>query len=218
MLHDLRQALRGLFRTPGFTAVAVVTLALGIGANTAVLTVARAVFSNPLPFADPDRLVSLSERRSGSRNTNLPVSGHEYAAWTDSNQVFDALALSRGERLNLTGTGEPEAIAVMRVSAGYLPLVGLQPALGRGFAEGDDVDGRNRVAILSDRLWRRRFAADDSVIGTRITLDDEPYTVVGVLAPLPASLTPDVLAPIDMPDQIRAVGRHNLQVIGRLRA
>jgi putative ABC transport system permease protein len=218
MLHDLRHALRGLLRTPGFTAVAVLTLALGIGANTAVLTVARAVFANPLPFAEPDRLVSLSERRSGSRSANIPVSGHEYAAWKDSNKVFDDLALSRGERLNLTGAGEPEAIEVLRVSSGYLPLVGLQPALGRGFVEGEDVDGRNRVAILSDQLWRRRFAADDSIIGKRITLDDEPYTVVGVLAPLPASLTTDVLAPIDMPDLIRAVGRHNLQVIGRLRA
>ena len=217
MLHDLRYAARGLLRSPGFTTVAVLTLALGIGANTAVFSLARAVFGNPLPFADSDRLVSLSERRSGSRNANIPVSGHEYEAWTGASHAFEAVAAFRGERLNLTGAGEPEAIEVVRVSANYLPLLGLQPALGRRFADGEDAAGRDGVAILSDRFWRRRFAADPGMVGRTVILDDRRFSVVGVLGPLPPSLSPDVLLPMDVPAQILAVGRHNLSVLARLR-
>jgi putative ABC transport system permease protein len=217
MLNDLRYAARGLLRSPGFTAVAVLTLALGIGANTAVFSLARAVFTNPLPFPDPGRLVSLSERRGGSRNANIPVSGHEYEAWKDENHVFEAVALFRGERLNLTGRGEPEAVEVVRVSSNYLPLLRLQPALGRVFADGEDAAGRDGVAILSDRFWQRRFAADPGVIGRTVILDDRPFLVIGVLGPLAPSLSPDVLLPMDVPAQIRAVGRHNLSVLARLR-
>jgi len=93
MLHDFRHALRGLLKAPGFAAVSILTLALGIGANTAVLSLARAVFLNPLPFKDPDRLVAVFERRDGSRNTNIPISGHEFAAWRDQNRVCEAMAL-----------------------------------------------------------------------------------------------------------------------------
>jgi putative ABC transport system permease protein len=217
MLHDIRYAVRGLLRSPGFTTVAVLTLALGIGANTVVLIAARAIFTNPLPFADPDRVVSLWERRGGSRDANIPVSGHEYEAWKAQNHVFEGVALFRGERPNLTGAGEPEAIQMLQVSANYLPLLGLKPVLGRTFAEGEDTDGRDRVAILSDRFWRRRFAADERIIGRKVTLDGEAFTVVGVLPPLPLTLIPDVLVPMDVPGEIRAVGRHNLNVLARLR-
>jgi putative ABC transport system permease protein len=217
VLHDIRYAVRGLLRSPGFTTIAVFTLALGIGANTAVLSAARAIFANPLPYADPDRLVSLWERRGGSRNADIPVSGHEYEAWKQRNHVFDGVALCRGARPNLTGAGEPEAIEALHVSANYLPLLGLQPVLGRGFAEGEDVAGRDRVAILSDRFWRRRFAADERIIGRQLILDDQPFSIVGVLGPLPPTLSPDVLVPLDVPGQIRAVGRHNLNVLARLR-
>jgi putative ABC transport system permease protein len=217
MLHDIRYAIRGLLRSPGFTTVAVLTLALGIGANTVVLIAAHAIFTNPLPFADPDRLVSLWERRGGSRDANIPISGHEYEAWKAQNHVFEGIALFRGERPNLTGAGEPEAIQTLQVSANYLPLLGLQPVLGRTFAEGEDAAGRDRVAILSDRFWRRRFGADERIIGRKMTLDGEAFTVVGVLGPLPPTLSPDVLVPMDVPGQIRAVGRHNLSVLARLR-
>ncbi len=218
MVHDLRHSLRGLFRSPAFTVMSVLTLALGIGANTAVLSLARAVFINPLPFRDADRLVAISERRPGSRDANIPVSGHEFAAWNEQNQVFEHMAISRGEGLNLTGAGEPEAIEAMRVSATYLPTMGLSTALGRVFLDGEDAAGRNRVAILSDGLWRRRFAADPGVVGKTITLNDQSHTVVGVMTPLPQSLVPDVLLPLDVADDIRAVGRHNLNVVARLRA
>ena len=151
------------------------------------------------PIGDPDQIVSLSERRDGSRDANIPVSGHEYEAWTHQNHVFEGLAVFRGERLNLTGRGEPESIEALRVSANYLPLLRLEPASGRNFAEGEDVAGRNRVAILSDRFWRRRFGADPGVVGRPVRLDDQVYSVVGVLHPLPSSLTPDVWLPIDLP-------------------
>jgi putative ABC transport system permease protein len=217
MLQDLRHALRGLTRSPGFTTVAVLTLALGIGANTAVFSLTQAVFSSPLPFAEADRLVSVWERREGSRDANIPVSGHEYAAWKDQNQVFEQMALYRPDRMNLTGTGDPEAVQVVRASASYLPLLRIEPAVGRAFAEGEDAAGPDRVAILSDRLWRSRFGADEQIVGQSVTLNDQSYTVIGVLGPLPPSLTPDVLLPLDVPGEIRAVGRHNLSVIGRLR-
>jgi predicted permease len=189
------------------------TLALGIGANTAVLSLARAVFVNPLPFNDPNRLVAIAERRPTTRQTNIPISAHEFAAWRDQNSVFEQMALYRPNALNLTGGGEPEKIQVSEVSATYLPTLGLSPALGRGFVEGE-----SRVAILSDRLWRRRFGADPRIMERTITLDDEAYAVVGVLRPLPSSLSADVLLPLDMPAEIRAVGRHNLYAVARLRS
>jgi putative ABC transport system permease protein len=216
MLHDLRHALRGLLRSPAFTVMSVLTLALGIGANTAVLSLARAVFVNPLPFKDAERLVAIGERRPGSRDANIPVSGHEFAAWKDQNQVFEQVAISRGDGLNLTGAGEPEKIEALRVSASYLPTMGLSTALGRVFLDGEDAAGRNRVAILGDTLWRRRFGADRSIVGHTILLNDQSYTVVGILGPLPQSLVPDVLLPLDVADDIRAVGRHNLNVVARL--
>ena len=213
MLHDLRHAVRGLLKAPGFAAVSMLTLALGIGANTAVLSLARAVFVNPLPFNDPNRLVAIAERRPTTRQTNIPISAHEFAAWRDQNSVFEQMALYRPNALNLTGGGEPEKIQVSEVSATYLPTLGLSPALGRGFVEGE-----SRVAILSDRLWRRRFGADPRIMERTITLDDEAYAVVGVLRPLPSSLSADVLLPLDMPAEIRAVGRHNLYAVARLRS
>jgi predicted permease len=212
MLHDFRHAVRGLLKTPGFATVSILTLALGIGANTAVLSLARAVFFTPLPFNDPDRLVAIEERRPSSRSTDIPISGHEFAAWREQSRVCERMALYRPNGLNLTGGGEPEKIRAIEVSASYLPTLGLSPALGRGFAEGE-----SRVVILSDALWRRRFGADPKVMERTITLNDESYAVVGVLRPLPPSLTPDVLLPIDMPAEIRAVGRHNLYAVARLR-
>jgi len=213
MLHDLRHGVRGLLKAPGFAAVSILTLALGIGANTAVLSLAHAVFVNPLPFSDPNRLVAIAERRPTTRRTNIPISAHEFAAWRDQNSVFEQMALYRPNGLNLTGGGEPEKIQVIEVSASYLPTLGLSPALGRGFVEGE-----SRVVILSDRLWRRRFGADPQIMERTIALDDEAYAVVGVLRPLPSSLTADVLLPLDMPAEIRAVGRHNLYAVARLRS
>ncbi len=212
MLHDLRHAVRGLLKAPGFAAVSILTLAVGIGANTAVLSLARAVFLTPLPFKDPDRLVAIAERRPSSRTSNISISGHEFAAWREQNRVFEEIALYHPTGLNLTGVGEPRAVQVIEASVNYLPMLGLSPALGRWFD-----DGENRVAIVSDPLWRQRFAGDPAAIGRTVTLNDQSYTVVGVMPPLPRSLTPDLVLPLDIPEQIRAVGRHNLSAFARLR-
>ncbi len=122
----------------------------------------------------------------------------------------------RGERVNLTGAGEPEMIGALEVSADFFPALGLRPALGRSFVEGEDKAGSNNVAILSDAFWRRRFSADEMIIGKWITLNDRQFTIVGVMPSLPRSLTLDVWVPIDVPEHLRTVGRHNLSVLARL--
>lgn len=218
MLSDFRYALRRLAAAPGFTAVAVLMLALGIGSTSAVFSLVRAVFLTPLPFPTPDRLVTVTERRTGSRDANIPVSGHEYAAWKQQSDVFEQLATYRGGLLNLTGAGEPESVRVLRTSADYFDVLKLQPVLGRTFRRGEDQDGGARVAILDDGFWRRRFGADTSVLNRKITLNDQTFTVIGVVPPLPESLTVDVWLPIDLVGDVRAVGRHNLYVVGRLKA
>jgi putative ABC transport system permease protein len=216
MLTDLRYAFRGFRRDPGFTATAVITLALGIGASIAVYSLVRAVLLAPLPVPEADRLVSIAERRPGSRDTNIPVSGHEFVAWQEQNHVFERIALFRPETANLTSAGEPESIMIGRVSPGFFPLLRLPAALGRVFEERDDRAGADPVAILSDAFWRRRFGADPGVLATRLTLNDRTYTVIGVMRSLPPTLTTDVWLPIDVAGQARAVGRHNLNVIARL--
>ena len=217
MLHDLRYAVRGILRAPAFTSIAIITLALGIGANTAAFGLLRALFLTSLPGRDADRLVSIAERRPTSRDANLPVSGHEYAAWKEQNHTLEGIALTLPERLTLTGAGEPQGIEITRVSGDYFRVVGLRAAIGRLFAPGEDSAGHDTVAVLSDRLWRTRFNADARVINTAIVLDGHPFTVIGVLDPMPESLSPDAWLPLDVAGQVRALGLHRLGVIARLR-
>jgi putative ABC transport system permease protein len=218
MFLDLRYGIRTLLKTPGFAVIAMVTLALGIGANTAVFSLVRAIFLAPLPFPDDERLVTLSERRSSSGMASLPLSGHEYVAWKAQNRVFEGIALFRNEGLNLTGAGDPALIEVARVSSDFFPLLGVRPALGRVFDAKEESPGADRVVVLSDPLWRRRFGANPGVVGRTIALNDESYLVVGVMPVLPASLAPAAWLPLDVTAQARAVGRHNLSAMGRLRA
>ena len=213
----LRYAIRTLLKSRGFTAVAVATLALGIGANTAVFSLLRAVFLAPLPVADADRVVAVVERRPTSGDADIPVSGHEYAAWKTQNQSLSEIALFRGDLTNLTGGGEPRKLQVLRASANFLPLLGISAVHGRVFAPGEDRAGFDRVVVLSDDLWRRQFGGDPAVIGRKIFLNDQAHEVIGVLPPLPKALSEDAWVPLDVPLQIRTVGRHNLSAIARLR-
>lgn len=184
-----------LLARPGFTAVAVLTLALGIGANTAIFTVVNAVLLKPLPFGDPERLVMLLERTSQfpTSTTSWP----NYVDWRDQSRSYESIAAMRPLAMTLTGQGEPDRIPAKMVTASLLPTLRVTPALGRGIGPDDDKPGAEGVVLLSDALWRRRFGASPAAVGRAITLDNQPYTIVGVMPPHFQLLQPaDVLLPI----------------------
>jgi putative ABC transport system permease protein len=181
--RDLRFALRGLGRSPAFTAVAVLTLALGIGANTAIFSVVNAVLLRPLAYADPDRLVSLTASFSARGVTNVPVSAPEM---NDYRREVDALQDVAGAwpiNINLTGSGQPERIAGAGVSPNFFRVLGVAPALGRDFTDDDTGGHVGYVALISHELWQRWFGGDSAAIGRTVRLDDDPITIIGVMPP-----------------------------------
>src|ERR1039457_3302209 len=184
MLNDVRYGLRMLRKSPGFTAVAVVTLALGIGANTAIFSVVRAVLLPPLPFANPGRLVEIQLR---DRKTGEPanwVAYRDVADWRAQNRSFESIGAHRFALLNLTAAGQPDALYGGSVSADLLPLLGVPPLAGRFFLPAEDQPGHDQEIILSYDLWQRRFAGDPSIVGRTIRLTGvhtQDYTVVGVM-------------------------------------
>ena len=181
--QDLRYGARQLARSPGFTAVAVLTLALGIGANTAIFSVVHSLLLEPLPYRQPDRLVVVWEHnRPRARETNT-ISPANFLDWREQNTVFEQMAAFVDIRANLTGVADPEELPAQLVTVELFPLLGVEAAHGRVFAAEEGVRGQDRVVLLSDGLWRRRFNADAGVIGKTLTLNHESYTVVGVLPP-----------------------------------
>jgi putative ABC transport system permease protein len=183
LLQDLRYGIRMLARNPGFTAVAVITLALGIGANTAIFSVVNAVLLRPLPYKNPDQLVNVWQTFY-PRHSWTAVPPANFLDWREQNGVFeDMAAVAAYPGVNLTGNGEPKRLEGHRVSASLFPLLGVSPLLGRTFLAEEDRPGGDRVAILSHRLWQERFGADPSAIGKTVTLDGEVYTVVGIMPP-----------------------------------
>jgi putative ABC transport system permease protein len=180
MLHDLRHAARALARTPAFTLAAVLTLALGLGANTAMFSVVDAALLRPLPFHDPERLVLVWETM-GDWKTRW-VAPANFLDWRRDARSFDGLAGYSTADVNLSGAGEPERLKSAVVSDTLFDLLGARPALGRVFARGEDESGA-RLALLSDALWRRRFGADPSVVGHTVRLNGEAHEVVGVMPP-----------------------------------
>src|SRR5690349_24051847 len=167
--QDTRYALRVLGRGPGFVAVAVLTLALGVGANTAIFSVVRGVLLRSLPYPQPERLVAV---QSVIRGSPTAVSPPDFVDWRAQAKSFSGLAAYFLSTTNLTGAGDPERLTQARVSANFFDVVGLRPAVGRGFLPGEDELSAPRVAILSDGLWRSRFGADPSIVGRTIRLDD----------------------------------------------
>src|SRR5215203_1396583 len=196
IIKDIRFGLRSLLKRPAFTAIAVVTLALGIGANSAIFSVVNAVLLRPLPFKEPDRMMVLWERRANSGRANLPLSGHEYAAFKERATSFDALTLIQPNGLNLTGKGDPLMVDAGEVSTEYFSVIGVSPLLGRTFAPGEDQGGGAKVVVLGHKLWSQRFGSDPNVVNQTVRLNDQSYTVIGVMPAL--ELIPDVLVPIDM--------------------
>ncbi|HYY55998.1 MAG TPA: ABC transporter permease [Pyrinomonadaceae bacterium] len=177
--QDLRYGARMLLKRPGFTLIAVVTLALGIGANTAIFSVVNAVVLRPLAFKEPDRLVMVWETMPG--NDRRWVAPGNFVDWQKQSRSFEQLAGFANANLNLTGTGEPEKLTGVAVSTNIFSTLGVEAALGRTFLPEDESGAGGRVAVLSDGLWQRRFGSDPNILGRAITLDDKSYTVVGVM-------------------------------------
>jgi predicted permease len=181
LLQDARYALRALRRNPAFTAVAVLTLAVAIGANTAIFSVLNAVLLTPLPFPEPDRLVMVWEWSHRSGNRRNVVAPYNYLDWRRDSRSFAELAAYADVRANLTGLDQPEEVAVGYVTANLFPLLGLQPLRGRAFTADEDRPGAPRVAVLSFELWQRRFGGSPAVVGQTIALNGTPFEVVGVM-------------------------------------
>jgi putative ABC transport system permease protein len=180
LMHDLRYVLRSLAKAPGFTFVVLLTLALGIGANTAIFTVLNAVLLRPLPFADSGRLVAL--RETFGQGYTGSVAGPNVMDWRARSHAFGGMLAFRASSRALVNGGQPEQVFTAMVSADFFRTLGVAPALGRGFAEGED-QGVGTVAVIADGLWRSRYGADPNVIGRSIILSGQPYTVIGVAPP-----------------------------------
>ncbi|MBA3346669.1 MAG: ABC transporter permease [Gemmatimonadales bacterium] len=215
--QDLRYTLRQLARSPGFAIVAVLTLGLGIGANTAIFSVVNAVLLRPLPYDDPSRLMMVRETRP--EGTPGVVSFLNFADWREQSRDFEALSLFRGTRLNVAGRGEPERVAGALVTTDFFRVLRVTPVAGRRFAAGEDQAGSDAVVVLSHQLWQRRFGGDPRAIGQVVTVDGKPMTVIGVA---PAGFDypeqSQMWLPVsnDAADILENRGLHGYSVIGRL--
>src|SRR5579871_231744 len=172
---DLVYALRMLLRRPGFAAAAILSLALGIGVTTAIFSVVNAVSLRPLPYADPDRLVWFTELLHGSSTDEFTLTPH-FLEWRRQSKSFASLAGYRFQARNLTGVDEAVVVNTALISATMLPMIGIEPALGRNFTPKEDTRGNDHVAILTDALWHDRFAADTNIAGRPITMDGVQWT------------------------------------------
>ena len=232
-MQSFKYAIRALIRRPGFAALSVMALALGLGANAAIFRVIDGVLLRPLPYPEADRILmpweysaEIQQRLGFDR---LPSSAADFLDYYSGNRTFERFASMRTEQLNLTGRGEPERIGAVRVSAEFFEVLGVQPVVGRGFQLGDE--GRGRVVLIAHSLWRKSFASDPDVNGRVVSLNGEPATILGVLpdwfrfpaaGELPQgfgfSLSP-VVWTLDVltPEQRRNRGGKSLALIGRLK-
>jgi predicted permease len=179
LAQDVRYALRQLHKSPGFATVTVVTLALGIGANTAIFSVVNAVLLNPLPFHDANRIVSMFEETENFAKGS--ISYPNFLDWQRDNRSFEAMAAYRGTDGSITGVGQPENVRAQRVSANFFPILGVNPILGRTFPPEEDRRGATPTALISEGLWKRKFASDRNVIGQRLIVAGQSRTIIGVI-------------------------------------
>jgi predicted permease len=217
--QDLRYGVRTLLKTPGFTLIIVITLALGIGANTAIFSVVNAVLLRPYPYPDQDRIMWVWETKPPEINRTNPAPGN-FLDWRKQNTVFERLVAITAVDFNLTNTGNPQRVRGVRVGADFFAMMGIKPGIGRDFLPDEDQPGHGDVVILGYNLWQKQFGGDPNVLNRTITLDDQSYTVVGVL-PVNTGLNigdTDVWMPIAFTAD-RALQRSNryLIVLGRLK-
>ena len=195
--QDLRYGFRMLLKKPGFTVVAILALALGIGANTAIFSVVNGVLLRPLPFEDPDRLVRIGEW--SQQVPGMSVSYPNLLDWRQQNQVFTQIAATRFNSYNLTGVDEPERLQGRDITANFFDVLGVKPAMGRNFLPEEDHANSNRTCIISHGLWQRRFGSDPAIIGKQLTLSGQSYTVIGVMPQAYRFGTPtDVFVPLGL--------------------
>ena len=216
LLQDLRYALRQLRKYPGFTAVVVATLGLGIGANTAIFSVVNTVLLAPLPYRDVDRLMMIWGRNPTRGDQQFPVSPGNYVDWRQKNDVFEDVSASYDYEMTLTNAGEPKLVIGYALSPNYFRILGVPPRMGRTFTDEEDASGTH-VAVLSDKMWRNTFRGDPNILGKSVTLDAKAFTVIGVMPPdfnfppqtelwMPASISPAAYRDYEQ-RYIRVVGR-----------
>ena len=223
VLQDIRFGLRMLRRNPGFTAVAVLTLVLGIGANTAIFSVVNAILLRPLPFPDPGHLMMIwhtPPQKSFPGVARFVVSPANYLDWRDQNHVFDQIAAIGFRSLTLTGMGQPESVTGAAVSADFFSVLRVRPSAGRGFVADDDQPGRDNVVMVSHEFWQSHFGSDENILGKTIKLDEQSYVVIGVMPPkfeFPSRV--QLWMPLAWTDKERGVrGIHDYLVIARLKS
>ena len=221
--RDLRYAARTLSRTPGFASIAILIMALGIGANTALLTVVRSVLLKPLPFADPERLVMLYEVSGPNNFPYNVVAGGIFQEWQKQSRSFEQMAIWGGSGYNLSGTNGqlPEKVEGGKCSWNFFSTLGVRPVYGRGFTESDDSPDATATVILSWSLWKRRFGGDPSLVGKDVLLDGQRWTVIGVLPAWFSYPDPEtqVWTPIrheTRPAVMDSLNNHQFRVIARL--
>jgi putative ABC transport system permease protein len=218
-IQDLRYGIRMMAKRPGFTLVAALTLALGIGANTAIFSAVNAVLLKSLPFPESQQLVDLSEtfKPNGFGSVSVP----NFEDWKNQNTVFTGISPYSFTSFNLEGGDTPQRISGINVGTNYFDVLGVKPILGRAFLPGEDVAGNERVVVISDDLWRRNFAANPGIINQTIPLNGQQYTVVGVMPPELSSLyrTVQMWSPLVFPERDR-LNRddHKYLVIGRIKS
>src|SRR5258705_456757 len=226
--QDVRYGLRMLAKSPGFSALVILTLALGVGANTAIFSVVNAVLLRPLPFEEPDRLVDLWHTPPQASFPGIPifaVSPANFLDWRTRSHAFEGMSAYGFGRYTLTGTGHPEAVQMVAATSGFFSILRAQPLLGRGSLEEKDSPGGDHEVVLSYKFWRSRFGGDRNVIGNTIALNNETFTIVAVMGPdfeFPISTDPDnrpqMWKPLGWTDQDRAVrDNHNYAVVARLK-
>jgi putative ABC transport system permease protein len=219
--QDLLHAGRMMRRNPGFLMTAALTIALGIGANTAIFSVVNAVLLKPLPYHDPDRLVIVWERNIANGKDRDPVAAPNFIDWREQNSTLESLGAFRFRRVTLTGVEDPEQLRALSMSSGVFRVLGVDAEVGRTFSA-DEEKRRDPVVVLGHQLWQRRFGGDRSVVGRSIRLNGAGFTVVGVMPPsfrFPDDSPVDLYAPIVFtPDDLNGRRLHTLTVIGRLGA
>jgi len=181
LFQDVRYAMRGLHKAPGFTVVAILTLALGIGATTAIFSIVNTILLRPLPFKDSERIVHVWTKTPMFPDFNLGVSKPDFDDLQSQAHSFESLAMYREVAMSLSGAGEPEQLQGAAITPGFLALFGIHPQQGRDFQADDEQARQGNVVLLSYGLWQRKFGGDASIVGKPVTLDQKPYAVAGIL-------------------------------------